>query len=275
VTYDDYVTARERNIARWLAIAMHLGFLLLLVFGVAWQKRHSEPAAIVDLWQTLPAVKPEPPPKPAPTLEPKPEPKPKPKPEPKPEPPPKPEAKPLPKPDIALKEKLEKERKLKEQLELEKKKAEQKRKEDEAKKAQQLEAKKKEEEKRKLEKEEAERKRLAQEQADLKAKLAKERATAQARAVDEYVRKIQNAVRRSIIEPPNLQGNPEVVFQVRVLPGGEILEDTLRMTRSSGNAAYDAAVERAIRKASPLPVPSDPALFESFRDLNLRIRPRE
>ena len=274
MTYDDYVTGRERNIARWLAIAMHAGFLLLLVFGVAWQKRHAETAAVVDLWNTLPAVKPEPPP---PRVEPKPEP-PKPKPEPpKPEPKaaPKPEAKPVPKPDIALKEKLEKERKLKEQQELEKKKAEQKRKEDEAKKAQQLEAKKKEEEKRKLEKEEAERKRLAQEQADLKAKLAKERAAVQARAVDEYSRKIQNAVKRHIVEPPSLQGSPEVTFQVRVLPGGDILEDTLRLVRSSGNPAYDAAVERAIRKASPLPVPSDPALFENFRDLNLKIRPEK
>jgi colicin import membrane protein len=277
VTYDDYVTGRERNIARWLAIAMHVGFLLLLVFGVAWQKRHSEQAAVVDLWDTLPAVKPEPPPKPAPRVEPKPEP---PKPKPEPPPPPKPEVKPAPKPDIALKEKLEKERKLKEQVELEKKKkAEQKRKEDEAKKAQQLEAKKKEEEKRKLEKErlakEAEQKRLAQQEADMKAKLAKERSAAQARAVDEWSRKIENAVRRNIVEPPSLQGTPVVHFQVRVLPGGEILEHTLRMTRSSGNAAYDAAVERAIRRASPLPVPSDPALFESFRELNLEIRPRE
>ena len=93
--------------------------------------------------------------------------------------------------------------------------------------------------------------------------------------MDEYVRKIQNAVRRNIIEPPSLQGNPEATFSVRVLPGGEILEDTLRLTRSSGNPAYDQAVERAIRKSSPLPVPSDPALFNQFRDLNLRIRPKE
>jgi colicin import membrane protein len=39
--------------------------------------------------------------------------------------------------------------------------------------------------------------------------------------------------------------------------------------------AYDAAVERAILKASPLPLPPDPALFQQFRDLHLRIRPKE
>jgi colicin import membrane protein len=273
VTYaDDYITDRERKIARWLAVAMHAAFVLLLVFGVAWQKRHSEPAAIVDLWSSMAPPRqeaPVPPPRPEPRVEPRPEPK---------APPPKPEVKRDPKPDIALKERLEKERKAKEQQELEKKKLEQK-KLDEAKKLkaqQQAELKKKEDtvEKERLAKE-AEAKRLAQEKADMTAKLAKDRATAQSREIDAYVLQIRNKIRRNIVEPPNLQGNPEVVFEVRVLPGGDILEDTIRLMRSSGNPAYDQAVERAIRKASPLPVPSDPATFDQFRNQILRIRPKE
>jgi len=278
VTYDDYVTERERRIARWLAVAMHVAFLLLLVFGVAWQKRHSEPAAVVDLWSSLPAPRPEPVPIPKPA--PKPEAKPEPKPVPPP-PPPKAEAKPAPKPDIALKEKLEKERKLKEQRDLEKKKQAEveKRKQDEAKKlkAEQMEARKKEEEKRKLEKErivqEAEAKRLAQEKSDMAAKLAKEQAAAQARLNEKYIALIQNHVKRQIVEPPNLQGNPQVEFDVVLIPGGEVL--TVKLRRSSGVPAYDAAVERAILKASPLPLPPDPALFQQFRDLHLKIRPKE
>ena len=278
MTYDDYVTERERRIARWLAVAMHVAFLLLLVFGVAWQKRHSEPAAVVDLWSSLPAPRPEPVPTPKPA--PKPEAKPEPKPVPPP-PPPKAEAKPAPKPDIALKEKLEKERKLKEQRELEKKKQAEveKRKQDEAKKlkAEQMEARKKEEEKRKLEKErivqEAEAKRLAQEKSDMAAKLAKEQAAAQARLNEKYIALIQNHVKRQIVEPPNLQGNPQVEFDVVLIPGGEVL--TVKLRRSSGVPAYDAAVERAILKASPLPLPPDPALFQQFRDLHLKIRPKE
>ncbi|HZN23054.1 MAG TPA: cell envelope integrity protein TolA [Burkholderiales bacterium] len=278
MTYDDYVTERERRIARWLAVAMHVAFLLLLVFGVAWQKRHSEPAAVVDLWSSLPAPRPEPVPIPKPA--PKPEAKPEPKPVPPP-PPPKAEAKPAPKPDIALKEKLEKERKLKEQRELEKKKQAEveKRKQDEAKKlkAEQMEARKKEEEKRKLEKErivqEAEAKRLAQEKSDMAAKLAKEQAAAQARLNEKYIALIQNHVKRQIVEPPNLQGNPQVEFDVVLIPGGEVL--TVKLRRSSGVPAYDAAVERAILKASPLPLPPDPALFQQFRDLHLKIRPKE
>jgi colicin import membrane protein len=282
VTYDDHVTDKERKVARWLAVAMHAAFLLLLVFGVAWQKRHSEPAAIVDLWSSLPPVRQEtvPPPRPAPRPETKPEPKPEPKAEPRPAP--KPEAKPVPKPDIALKDKLEKERKLKEQRELEKKKELelQKRKQDDAKKlkAQQLEAQKKEDEKKKLEKErlvqEAEAKRLAAEKQAVADKLAKQAAAAQAGELDRYKRMIEDRVKRYIIEPPNLQGSPEVEVEFRILPGGDVLETSVRVRRSSGNPLYDQAVERAVLKASPLPVPSDPALFDQLREARLKVRPK-
>jgi colicin import membrane protein len=281
--HDDYVTDRERKIARWLAVAMHAGFVLLLVFGVAWQKRHSEPAAIVDLWSSMSPPRQEPPP-PAP----RPEPRIAPKPEVK-APPPKPEVKPDPKPDIALRERLEKERKAKEQQELEKKKLEQK-KAEEAKKLkaaqqqaedakklktqQQAETKKKEDalEKERLQKD-AEAKRLAQEKDALASKLAKERSSAQQALNDKYITLIQNHVKRQIVEPPNLQGNPQVEFDVVLIPGGEVL--TVKLRRSSGVPAYDAAVERAILKASPLPLPPDPTLFQQFRELNLKIRPRE
>lgn len=267
MTYDEYVTDRERKIARWLAVAMHAAFVLLLVFGVAWQKRHSEPAAIVDLWSSMAPPKPEPP-APAPRPEPKVELRAEPL------PPPKPEVKPIPKPDIALKEKLEKERKVKEQLELEKKKqADLKKKEDEAKKLK-AEAKKKDDavEKDRLAKE-VELKRLAQEKGDLAAKLAKEQVATQRALNDKYITLIQNHVKRQIVEPPNLQGNPQVEFDVVLIPGGEVLNVKLR--RTSGVPAYDAAVERAILKASPLPLPPDPALFQQFRDLHLKIRPKE
>lgn len=280
--HDDYITDRERKIARWLAVAMHAGFVLLLVFGVAWQKRYSEPAAIVDLWSTMAPPRQEPPP-PAPRPEPRVVTPPVVK-----APPPKPEVKPDPKPDIALRERLEKERKAKEQQELEKKKLEQKKAEDakklkaqqqadEAKKLktqQQAEAKKKEDalEKERLQKE-TEAKRLAQEKDALVAKLAKERASAQQSLNDKYITLIQNHVKRQIVEPPNLQGNPQVEFDVVLIPGGEVL--TVKLRRSSGVPAYDSAVERAILKASPLPLPPDPTLFQQFRDLHLRIRPRE
>ena len=274
---------------------MHLAVLVLLIFGVSWQRRQSEPAAIVDVWSSLDPPKREaaaPPPKPIAKPEPKPEPRPEPKPEPKPKPappppPPKPEVKAIPKADIALKEKLEKERKVKEREEQEKKKQQEidKRKEDEAKKLkaqqqqQQVETKKKEEEKKKIEKErlaqEAEAKKAAAEKQALADKLAKQAAAAQAGEIDRYKTMISDRIRRNIIEPPNLQGNPEVEIELRILPGGEVLEPSVRVRRSSGNPAYDQAVERAVMKASPLPVPSDPALFNMIRELNLKVRPKQ
>ena len=293
MTYDEDVSPRERKVARTLAIGMHVVALLLLVFGVVWQKRVSEPSAVVELWDSMtppkqetPAPKPKVKAEPEPEPEPKPRPKPKPKPEPPP-PPPKPEAKPIPKADIALKEKLEKERKQKEQQELERKKQQEleRRKEEEAKKLkaqrerEQLEVKKKEEEKKKLEKErlaqEAEAKKLAAEKQALADKLAREAAAGRAGELDKYRRMIADRVRRQIIEPPNLQGNPEVEIELRILPGGDVLEPSVRVRRSSGNPAYDQAVERAVIKASPLPVPSDPAMFNQLRELNLKVRPKE
>ena len=275
MTYDDDVTPRERKISRALAIGMHVAFVVLLIFGVSWQRRYSEPAAVVDLWSSLspakpePDVEPRPAPKPIPKVEPKPEPKPAP-------PPPKPEAKPVAKADIALKEKLEKEKKLKEERELEKRKEEKAKAE---KQQRELETKKKEEEKKKLEKErlaqETEAKKLAADKQALADKLAKEQAAAQSRLFNEYIARIQQRIKSNIVEPPNLQGNPEVEFNLRLLPGGEVLEPSLRLRRSSGNPAYDQAVERAILKSSPLPLPPDPAAFNMFRELNLKIRPRE
>ena len=73
--------------------------------------------------------------------------------------------------------------------------------------------------------------------------------------------------------PQNIQGNPEAEFDVVLLPGGNSL--SIKLKRSSGNAAYDSAVEHAIQKAQPLPLPPDPALFRYFRELNLAFRPQQ
>jgi colicin import membrane protein len=71
--------------------------------------------------------------------------------------------------------------------------------------------------------------------------------------------------------PPGIQGNPEAKFEVTQLPSGDVLN--VRLLRSSGNPALDAAVERAIRKSSPLPKPAQPELFE--RVLNLYYKPQD
>jgi colicin import membrane protein len=44
-----------------------------------------------------------------------------------------------------------------------------------------------------------------------------------------------------------------------------------KLRQSSGNKAYDAAVERAILKSSPLPRPDRPEQFR--RELEIKFRP--
>jgi len=71
--------------------------------------------------------------------------------------------------------------------------------------------------------------------------------------------------------PPNIQGNPEALFEIDLLPTGEVLN--VRIKKSSNLGALDDAIYRAIRKSSPLPKPDDPGVFE--RRLELTYRPFE
>jgi colicin import membrane protein len=100
-----------------------------------------------------------------------------------------------------------------------------------------------------------------------------ERAAATGRVVDEYVAKITNKIKGKVVMPPDVPSDVSAVFEVTVLPGGSVLNP--RLLKSSGNAAYDSAVERAILKAQPLPLPPDAALFNRFRELRLTFRPKE
>jgi colicin import membrane protein len=47
----------------------------------------------------------------------------------------------------------------------------------------------------------------------------------------------------------------------------------IKLLRSSGDAALDYSARTAVLKSAPLPVPSDPQLFEQFRELRLTVRP--
>lgn len=260
------MASREQTLAGALALVTHVLFLALIVFGVSWQQKQVQTAMVAELWHDLPAVAPpkvEPPPRPAVKPEPPP---PAPKVEAKP-PPPKPA--PAPKPDIALKEKQEKERKLKEQAAAEEKQRA-------AEKVREAAEKKKRDEAEVLKKKQAaeadQARRLAEEQDNMRAAAAAQQAAAAAREIDKYKRLISDRIKRFIVLPPNVNANAEVEFEIVVLPGGEVL--SARLKRSSNSLpAYDSAVERAILKAQPLPLPPDPALMRQFRELNLVFRP--
>lgn len=98
-----------------------------------------------------------------------------------------------------------------------------------------------------------------------------EQDAANGKVVDEYRAKINAKIRRNVVDPPGLASDARAEFLVTLLPGGAVLKADL--VKSSGNAAYDNAVERAILKSDPLPVPPDVQLFNRFRQLDLVFKP--
>jgi colicin import membrane protein len=264
-----------------LAAAVHLLLFAALFFGVQW-KNQAPSSVEVEVWSAPP------PPRvtPAPTPEPKPEVKPEPRPEPKPVP--KAEPKPVLKPAIVIKE--EKKPKKEEPKKEEPKKPEPKKEEPKKPEPKKEEPKKPEPKKEEVKREEPDwKKQLANEQkqldqqktvqdhrarADAEARqlsqLKAEQASAsRSRGLADYTSKVRGKIRGNIVLPPNIQGNPEAIFEVTQLPSGEVLG--VKVRKSSGNPALDAAIERAILKSSPLPKPDQPELFE--RVLKIPYRP--
>lgn len=94
---------------------------------------------------------------------------------------------------------------------------------------------------------------------------------ATAKAMGDYISRIRGRIRSNIVLPQDIKGNPEAIFDVTQFPSGEILD--VKLKKSSGHAGYDAAVERAIRKSSPLPKPDRSDLFS--RELELKFHPLE
>lgn len=242
-----------KKYALTFTILVHVGLIAALFLGVQWKR--SQPEVMeVELWSSRPMPAQVVPPPPPPEV--KPEPKPIPKVEPKPEPlPPK-------KPDIAVKE--------------EKKKPEPKKPEPKPE-PPKPEPKPQPQPKFDFSKE------LARETSDLKprpntqqlanaaAAEAEQRASSNKKGLADYASKIRMKVRGNIMLPPGIQGNPEAIFEVSQLPTGEVLD--VKLKRTSGNPALDAAIERAIRKSSPLPKPDDPSLFQ--RTLEIKYKPYE
>lgn len=257
--------ANARFVSGALALGVHALFVLLLVFGVSWQTQHPAPV-MVDVWQALPAaappvavkppepVKAAPAPKPVPTLKPAPVPKPV------AEEPPPPKA-----PDIALEKKKAEAERLKKLRALQA--AEDRAREEsvraEANAIKQARDKQVAEQKRQdlLRQMEADelKQSMAEETAANNARAARAAAgknqAALAQAVGQYRDLISAKVRGNTRLPDNLKGNPQVRCLVKLLPTGEVV--SVRVTQSSGNAAYDEAVVRAIEKSSPLPLPAE------------------
>ncbi|MDO9007365.1 MAG: cell envelope integrity protein TolA, partial [Thiobacillus sp.] len=112
----------------------------------------------------------------------------------------------------------------------------------------------------------------AAKQAEAQAAGARQAALSQ--TIGKYRDLISATVRGNTRLPDNLKGNPQVRCLVKLLPTGDVV--SVRVTQSSGNVAYDAAVVRAIEKSSPLPLPTEREARAAFvPELSFTHRPQE
>jgi colicin import membrane protein len=100
------------------------------------------------------------------------------------------------------------------------------------------------------------------------------KAAANAGVVGDYINKIQAKIRGNVNKTLCGEGNPELKFDIGLLPTGQ-LSGSPKLVKSSGSTACDDAVERAIMASEPLPLPADSSLFTQFRSMKLKFRPND
>lgn len=93
----------------------------------------------------------------------------------------------------------------------------------------------------------------------------------QQRQIDRFIAGIQSQVESVFINPEPSE-DLACTIRIRLSPAGDVL--AAEVIRSSGSPAFDAQAERAVYKASPLPVPADPQLYRDLREVDLVFHPR-
>ncbi len=130
-------------------------------------------------------------------------------------------------------------------------------------------------------KEEAERRKAAedaraqqQREAELRKQLEEEEGRAQAESaglLNQYIALIEQHIVRNWNRPPSARPGLECRVRVAQTPGGTVL--SVQIDQCNGDAAVKQSIEAAVMRASPLPPPPDPRLFE--RNLVLVFKPLE
>lgn len=100
----------------------------------------------------------------------------------------------------------------------------------------------------------------AEEKQRKEAAAAAQRKVEQTRAMGMYTAGIRQAIYQSWNPPPSMQSDMKAVVVVTQVPGGDVVN--VEFKSFNGNDAVKQSISSAIYKASPLPAPSDPSLFE-------------
>lgn len=92
-----------------------------------------------------------------------------------------------------------------------------------------------------------------------------------ASARDAYRFAIQQKIARNWVRPANAEVGLECTIKVQQLPGGQVVN--VSFGACNGDATIKRSIESAVYKASPLPAPRDPSVFD--RNLTLLFKPEE
>jgi colicin import membrane protein len=112
----------------------------------------------------------------------------------------------------------------------------------------------------------------AQREADLNAQIAAEERASAARNSSQmalYIAQITAQIERNWIRPASAQPGLNCEVRVTQVAGGTVT--AAQVTRCNGDEIVRQSIETAVLRASPLPLPSDPALFD--RNLVVTFKP--
>jgi colicin import membrane protein len=111
-------------------------------------------------------------------------------------------------------------------------------------------------------------------EAELRRQLAEEEhvsAVEASPARAQYIARLSSKIQNAWIKPPSARAGLDCVVNITQIAGGEVT--SAHVSQCNGDAAARQSIENAVYRASPLPAPPDPALFE--RNLVIHFHPDE
>ena len=114
----------------------------------------------------------------------------------------------------------------------------------------------------------------AEREAELRRQLADEEhvsAVEASPARAQYIARLSAAIQNAWIKPPSARAGLDCIVNITQIPGGEVTG--AHVSQCNGDAAARQSIENAVLRASPLPPPPDPALFQ--RNLVIHFHPDE
>jgi colicin import membrane protein len=120
----------------------------------------------------------------------------------------------------------------------------------------------------------AELKAKSEREAELRRQLADEEhvsAVEASPARAQYIARLSARIQNAWIKPPSARAGLDCIVNITQIPGGEVTG--AHVSQCNGDAAARQSIENAVLRASPLPPPPDPALFQ--RNLVIHFHPDE